>query len=146
MYTHCVLCAQSLNHVRLFATPWTVGCQAPLSGDSPDKNTGVSCHALLQWIFPTQGLNPGLPLCRQILYHLGHQGSPVYDQESAEEGFFHPEPELRKKFLFCLPLQVSYFYSWLTESVTFLWFHLYLNGLQTCANPKFACSVLYLMY
>jgi len=29
-------------------------------GDSPGKNTGVGCHALLQGIFPTQGLNPGL--------------------------------------------------------------------------------------
>ena len=39
-------------------------------GDSPGKNTGVGCHALLQRIFPTQGLNPGLPHCKQILYHL----------------------------------------------------------------------------
>ena len=30
-------------------------------GDSPGKNTGVGCHALLQGIFPTQGSNPGLP-------------------------------------------------------------------------------------
>ena len=30
-------------------------------GDSPDKNIGVGCHALLQEIFPTQGLNPALP-------------------------------------------------------------------------------------
>ena len=44
-------------------------------GDSPGKNTGVGYHALLQRIFPTQELNPGLPLCRQILYHLSHQGS-----------------------------------------------------------------------
>ena len=29
-------------------------------GDSPGKNTGLCCHALLQGIFPTQGLNPGL--------------------------------------------------------------------------------------
>ena len=36
-------------------------------GDSPGKNTGVGCHALLQGIFPTQGLNPGLPHCRWIL-------------------------------------------------------------------------------
>ena len=43
--------------------------------DSPGKNTGVVCHALLQGIIPTQGLNPGLPQCRQILYHLSHQGS-----------------------------------------------------------------------
>ena len=37
---------------------------------------GVSSLSLLQGIFPTQGLNPGLPHCRQILYHLSHQGSP----------------------------------------------------------------------
>ena len=35
-------------------------------------------HALLQEIFPTQGSNPGLPHCRQILYHLSHQGRPRY--------------------------------------------------------------------
>ena len=32
--------------------------------------------SLLQKVFPTQGSNPGLPHCRQILYHLSHQGSP----------------------------------------------------------------------
>ena len=49
---------------------------SPVHGDSPGKNTGVGCHALLQGIFPTQGLNPGLPHCRWILYCLSHQGSP----------------------------------------------------------------------
>ena len=44
-------------------------------GDSPAKNTGVGCHALLQGIFPTQGSNPNLLCCRQILYQLSHQGS-----------------------------------------------------------------------
>ena len=42
-------------------------------GDSPGKNIGVGCHALLQGIFPTQGLNPGLLRCRRILYHQSHQ-------------------------------------------------------------------------
>ena len=54
-------------------------CSPPGSsvhGDSPGKNTGVGCHALLQGIFPTQGLNSGLPHCKQILYHLSHKGSP----------------------------------------------------------------------
>ena len=46
--------------------------------DSPGKNTGVGNHSLLQEIFPTQGLNPGLSRCRQILYHLSHQGSPPH--------------------------------------------------------------------
>ena len=45
-------------------------------GDSPGKNTGVGCHSLLQWIFPTQGSNPVLWHCRQILYCLIHQGNP----------------------------------------------------------------------
>ena len=44
--------------------------------DSPGKNTGMCCHALLLGILPTQGSNPGLLHCRQILYHLSHQGSP----------------------------------------------------------------------
>ena len=55
-------------------------CSLPGSsvhGDFPGKNSGVGCHALLQGIFPTQGLNPGLPHCRQILYHLSHQGNPL---------------------------------------------------------------------
>ena len=38
--------------------------------------------SLLQGIFPTQGLNPGLPHYTQILYHLSHQGSPQIVQES----------------------------------------------------------------
>ena len=45
-------------------------------GDSPGKNPGVRCHALLQGIFPTQGSNPDLLHSRWILYHLSHQGSP----------------------------------------------------------------------
>ena len=45
-------------------------CSLPGSsvyGDSPGKNTGVDCHALLQGVFPTQGSNPGLLHCRPIL-------------------------------------------------------------------------------
>ena len=40
-----------------FVNPWTVARQAPLSWDSPGKNTGVGCHSVLQEIFPIQGLN-----------------------------------------------------------------------------------------
>ena len=53
-------------------------------GDSPGKNTGVGCHALLQGIFPIQGLNPGLLHCRQILSHLSHQGSPTSQFSQAQ--------------------------------------------------------------
>ena len=57
----------------------SIDCSTPgfsFHGNSPGKNTGVGCHALLQGIFPTQRPNPGLLHCRWILYHLSHQGSP----------------------------------------------------------------------
>ena len=55
-------------------------CRPPGSsvhGESPCKNTGVGCCALLQGIFPTQELNQGLLHCRQIPYQLSYQGSPL---------------------------------------------------------------------
>ena len=61
---------KSLSGVRLLRphgqySPW----------NSPGQNTGVGNLSLLQGIFPTQGSNPGLPHCRQILYHQSHKGS-----------------------------------------------------------------------
>ena len=56
-----------------------IDCNLPGSsvhGDSPGKNTGVGCHALLQGIFPTQGPNPGVLHYRWTVDCLGHQGSP----------------------------------------------------------------------
>ena len=40
-------------------------------------NTGVDCHSLLQRISPTQGLNPGLLHCRQMLCHLSNKEDPL---------------------------------------------------------------------
>ena len=54
-------------------------CNPPGSsvhGISQARITGVGCNFLLQGIFLTQGLNPGLPHYRQILYCLSHQGNP----------------------------------------------------------------------
>ena len=62
----------------LFVISWTVAHQTPLSMNSPGKNTGVGSHSLLQGIFPTQGSNPGLLHCRQVLYQLSHQRSPFH--------------------------------------------------------------------
>ena len=66
-------------------------CSPPASavhGDSSGKNNGVGCHALLKGIFPTQGSNPGLAHCRQILYHLSHQGSPrILEAHNSKESF-----------------------------------------------------------
>ena len=70
----CCLVTQSCPTLR-----GSMDCSPPgfsVHGGSLGRNTGVSCHALLQRIFPTQGQNPALPHCRQILCHLSHQGSP----------------------------------------------------------------------
>ena len=67
-------CVQLFQPHGLY-TPW----------NSPDQNTGVGSHSLLQGIFPTQGLNPGLPHCRQILYQLSHKESLP---ESCVHGIF----------------------------------------------------------
>ena len=50
-----------------FCNAWTLTHQAPLSMEFSSKNTGVSSHSLLQGILPTQGSNPCLLHCRQIL-------------------------------------------------------------------------------
>ena len=51
-------------------------------GDTPRKNTGVVCHALLQGIFPTQGSKPGVLHCRQILLPSELPGKPSKKQMS----------------------------------------------------------------
>ena len=51
-------------------------CQLYFYACEQSKKPGMGRHTLLQWIFLTQGMNPGLLHCRQILYHLSHQGSP----------------------------------------------------------------------
>ena len=47
------------------------------SWNSPGQNTAVGSLSLFQGIFLTQGLNPGLPHCRQILYQLSHKRRPL---------------------------------------------------------------------
>ena len=75
-------------------------CSLPGSsvhGDSPGKNTGVDCHALLQGIFPTQGSNPGLLHCSRILYQLINQGSLLWVSSSIQFcplcGSVYPTPQ-----------------------------------------------------
>ena len=53
---------------------WPHGLYSPWN--SPGQNTGVGSLFLFQGILPTQGSNPGLWHCRQILYQLSHKGSP----------------------------------------------------------------------
>ena len=81
--THCVH-AKSLQSCLTLCDP--IGCSPP----------GSSVQGILQarilewvavpssrgWIFPTEGLNPGLLHCRQIIYHLSHLGSPSFSLDT----------------------------------------------------------------
>ena len=95
-------------------------CSSPGSSvhrDSPGENTGVGCHALLQ------GSNPGLPNCRQILYHLSHQGNPKILEWVAypfSRGSSWPRNRIRVS---CIAGR--FFTSWATREVQMmLWSHL----------------------
>ena len=61
----CLVVSDSLQLHGLYH-PW----------NSLGQNTGVGSLFLLQGIFPTQGLNPGLSHCRQIFYQLSHKVRP----------------------------------------------------------------------
>ena len=73
--TQAFSCAEwkgkSLSRVWLFVTPWIYS-----PWNSPGQNTRGGSLSPLQGIFPTQGSNPDLPHCRQILYQLSHKESP----------------------------------------------------------------------
>ena len=62
----CLVVSNSLG-LRGLCSPW----------NSPGQNTGLGNLSLLQRIFPTQESNQRLLKCRQILYQLSYQGSPV---------------------------------------------------------------------
>ena len=73
LHTFLFLCMRHRSSERLsvisnsLQPPW----------NSPGQNTGVGSLSLIQGIFPNQGLNPGLPHWRQILYQLSHK-NPLY--------------------------------------------------------------------
>ena len=66
----CVLCLVAQLYPTLCDPMDGSPPGSSVHGDSPGQNPGVCCHALLQGIFPSQGLNPDLLHCGQILYHL----------------------------------------------------------------------------
>ena len=65
----CV-CVSVTQLCLIFAIPWIVACQTPLSINSPGKNTGVGCYSLLQGIFLTPGSGPGGDCSHEIKRHL----------------------------------------------------------------------------
>ena len=80
IYIYTLCCAMLSCSVvsDSFVTPWTAAHRLFCPWNSPGKNAGVGCHALLQGIFPAQGLNPHLLYCRQILHHLSTKEALIY--------------------------------------------------------------------
>ena len=75
IYTLSVLLeSKSERHSVVSDSLWPHGLHSP--SNSPGQNTGAGSLSLLQGIFSTQGLNAGLPHCRQILYQLSHKTGP----------------------------------------------------------------------
>ena len=105
-------------------------------GESPGKNSGVGCHALLQGVFPTQGSNPDLPHCRWILNHLSHQGSPsmymyfqcVYNLYMCVYNYLYNEILLshKKEWSFAFFQQCG----WISQIKNDKWYHLYVEPLK----------------
>ena len=82
----------------------------------------MGCHFLLQEVFLTQGLTPGLPHCRQMLYHLSHQGGP------------HPEMLTRIFMLYITTSKLTYL---ILEACTILTTFIEITTLSsTTGNPK----------
>ena len=66
-----------LSRVRLFVTPWPVAYQAPLSVGFSRQEYWSGLPFPSPGDLPDPGIDPGLPHCRQTLYRLRHQGSPI---------------------------------------------------------------------
>ena len=110
-------------------------------------------YSLLQGIFTTQGLNPGLPHCRQILYQLSHKGSPIpgWVAYSLLQQIFLTQ-ESNQGLLHCrwILYQLSYWGSppkleiWPPQNnwTSKLWnIHIFKDYLATKRNKLLTCSI-----
>ena len=77
-FSFLYLCLNYVEHMKVLVTQLHPTFCNPMDCSLPGSSVhGIwGCHFLLQGTFPPQGLNSGLPHCRQILYHLSHQGNP----------------------------------------------------------------------
>ena len=107
-----------------------------MGGDSPCKNTGVGCHALVQGIFPTQGLNPGIPHCRRILYCLSHQGSPRILEWVAHP--FSRGSSWPRNWTGVSCISGRFFTSWATREVQYIHYYVYFEFTLGIRNSLFS--------
>ena len=83
--------SESESHSGVSDPLWPHRLYSPWN--SPGQNTGVGSLSLLQGIFPTQGLKPGLPYCRRILYQLSHNTDQPRQHIIKQRHYFaHKDP------------------------------------------------------
>ena len=93
---HCVACM--LSHVQLFATPWTIAHQAPLSMDFLGKSAGVGRHPhFCRGSFWSKDWTCVSCLGPRIHYHCTTWKSLVLEQGPGSCEPFHMMPELRAR-------------------------------------------------
>ena len=118
------MCCAVLSHSVQFDSLWPHGLY-PARLLSPwglsRQNTRVSYHAL-KGIFSIQGSNTGFPHCRQILYHLSHQGSPWILEWVAYP--FSRRSSLPRNWTGVSCMAGGFFTSWATrDALTYVYIH-----------------------
>ena len=76
IWNPCSLLLSAESASRSVGSDSSWPCELYSPWNAPGQNNGVGSLSLLQGIFPTQGLNPVFPRCRQILYQLSHKERP----------------------------------------------------------------------
>ena len=74
------------SHVRLFAAPWTIACQAPPSMDFSRQEYWNGLPFPSPGDLPDPGIEPESPALRQTLYHLSHQGTSPWNSPGQNTG------------------------------------------------------------
>ena len=112
--------------------------------NSPGQSTWVGSLSLLQRIFPTQGLNPGLPHCRRILSQLSHKGSPRILEWVAypfSRGSSNPGIEPRCPALQVDSLPTQYFMHFGVHYLVSWWFGVWFVRICSGIYIKFSLNI-----
>ena len=102
-------------HSKKLKVAWSCLTLCDSPWNFPGKNAGVGCCSLLQGIFSTQGLKPGLPHYRMILYQVSHQGSPWTLEWLAYPFFSWSSQPRNRTGVSCIA--GGFFTSWATREV-----------------------------
>ena len=129
VHIYAELCLVALSRLTLCDPTDCSPAGSSAHRDSLGRNTGMNCHALFSGSIPTQGSNPGLLHCRQILYHLSHKGSPRILEWVAYPYSRVSSQSRNQTGVSCIA--VTFYASWATrEAHIYLYLHIIYNHLD----------------